>query len=65
MCYDIKMVLIDSHGYSTKAGTHATSLTVVIYALLLGDLHWKMTAAQYHVESIPLLFWHYNLMLHF
>ncbi len=28
------MVLIDSHGYSTQAGTHAVSLAVVICALL-------------------------------
>ncbi len=38
------MVLIDTRGYSTQAGTHAISLTVVIYALLLGGLHRKMTA---------------------
>ncbi len=29
------MVLIDSHGYSSQAGTHAVSLNVVIDALLL------------------------------
>ncbi len=33
----IKKVLIDSNGYSTQAGVHAVSLTVVIYALLLED----------------------------
>ncbi len=40
------MVLNDSHGYSTQAGTHAVSLAVVIYALLLGVDQWRMTATQ-------------------
>ncbi len=38
------MVLTDSHGYSTPAGTHAVSLAVVIYALLLGGIHRQKRA---------------------
>jgi len=43
------MVLFASHGYTTQTGTHAVSLAVVIYALLLGGLHRKLTATQYRV----------------
>ncbi len=46
-CARIRMVLIDSNVYSAQAGTHALSLNVVIYALLLSDLHRKKTRAQY------------------
>ncbi len=42
----IKVVLIDSHGYSTQTGIHAISLAVVIYALRLGGQHRKMPATQ-------------------
>ncbi len=38
------MVLTDSHGYSTPAGTHAVPLAVVIYALLLGGIHRQKRA---------------------
>ncbi len=40
------MALIDSHGYSTQTGTHAVSLAVVMYALLLVSQHRKMPATQ-------------------
>ncbi len=40
------MVLIVSHGYSSQAVTHAISLNVVIYTLLLGGQHRKMPATQ-------------------
>ncbi len=48
-CARITVILIDSHGLSTQAGTHAVSLTVVIYALLLGGQHRKIPATYYHV----------------
>ncbi len=43
------MVLIDSHGYITQAGSHSMSLTVVIDGLLLGGQHLKKTATQSHI----------------
>ncbi len=49
------MVLNDFHGYSIQAGTHAVSLTVVIYALLLGGQYRKMTATQSPLHGVIFL----------
>ncbi len=48
-CAKIKIVLIDSDGYSTQAGTHTVSLTVVIYALLLDGQHRKKKTTLSHI----------------
>ncbi len=40
------MIFIDSNGYSTQAGVHPVSLSVVIYALLLDGLRRKEKATQ-------------------
>ncbi len=45
------MVLFDSHGYSTQAGTHAVYRTVVIYALRLSGQHRTVPVAQSHIQS--------------
>ncbi len=50
------VVHIDSHGYSNQAGTHAVSLTVVMYALLLGGQHRKMpsnTILRPQAKAVP------------
>ncbi len=51
-CARIKMVLIDSHGYSTQTGTHALLLSVVIYALLLCGQHQKLPATRSLIDMV-------------
>lgn len=54
-CARIKIVLLDSHRYSTHAGGYSISLTIVIYALRSIGLHWKTIVIQYCVN---VLYWH-------
>ncbi len=55
------MILIDSHGYSSQAGTHVISLAVVMYVLICVV---KMPVTQSHVLACQIYYKYIHIVIY-